>query len=307
MAALGAPLLAVGGLSKRFGRGAHAREAVRDVAFTVRRGDVYGLIGPNGAGKSTLLRMIMGLIRPSAGEVTLHGEPMTAASRQRIGAAIEYPSFYGYLSARENISMLGAVSDTSITDADIARALARVGLSARADEPTRHFSQGMKQRLAIALALVASPDLIILDEPTNGLDPHGIRDLRRLIRSLAHDDGLTILLSSHLLVEVEQLCNRALVMHGGKTVWEGEVAGLVAAEATLVLHSASPDAGAALSELGVAFDAEGGSYTMRGVHDPSRLVAALVARGILIEALVPQAPTLESLFFSLLGAEATPT
>lgn len=301
------PLLAAMQLGKRFGRGKHVRHAVRDVSFTVARGDIYGLLGPNGAGKSTLLRMVMGLIRPTSGAVLFANAPMTAAARGRLGAAIEYPSFYGYLSARDNMRMLGAVSGVEVTARLIDQALERVGLAARADDPTRYFSQGMKQRLAIALALLASPDLIILDEPTNGLDPHGIRDLRRLIRSLACDDGLTVLLSSHLLAEVGQLCNRALVMHLGQTVWEGEVASLMASQAILRLHTPSPHAPAVLVEMGIAFEREGDVFALQGIGDPAALVRALVLRDVAVHSLVPSSPTVETLFFSLLGQDARPS
>jgi ABC-type multidrug transport system ATPase subunit len=215
-------VLAAEGLSKHFGD----FRAVHDLSFQVSRGQIYGFLGPNGAGKSTSLRMLLGLIHPSSGSVTMLGQkvdPRHNGVLGKAGAIIERPDLYKYLSATEHLRMFSRLSGIKPDTARITSLLQWVGLQGWEKVPVRQFSLGMKQRLAIALSLVHDPEIIILDEPTNGLDPQGIADMRALIRQLAGELGKTVLLSSHLLHEVEQLADHMLILSKGEKVVEGAV------------------------------------------------------------------------------------
>lgn len=203
-------------LTKRFG----ARTAVDRLTMRVERGDIYGFLGPNGAGKSTTLRMLLGLVRPTSGTVKLPG-------RSRIGAIIETPEFYENFSGRRNLQLLASLSG-GVPKKRVEEVLEIVELRDRAGDPVKVYSYGMRQRLGIAQALLPTPDLIILDEPTNGLDPQGIQQTRNLIRRLQEEFKLTVLLSSHLLTEIEQLCNRVGIIHEGRLLYEGGTDALVA-------------------------------------------------------------------------------
>src|SRR5436853_2337327 len=195
--------------------------AVDGVDLTVNVGDVYGYLGPNGAGKTTSLRMMLGLIRPTAGTVRLFGRDPWQSVRALDGVAgfVEAPTFYPYLSGRRNLELLAAF-DGNGARARIEEALERVELSQRGDDRVGGYSHGMRQRLGIAAALLRDPRLLLLDEPTTGLDPGGMRDMRQLVRRLA-GEGITIMLSSHLLAEVEEVCNRVAIIRSGKIVYEG--------------------------------------------------------------------------------------
>jgi len=282
--------LSAASLTKRFG----ARVAVDHVSLEVARGDVYGFLGPNGAGKTTMMRMLVGLVRPTAGEVRLLGVPVREAL-PRVGAIVESPSLYGYLSGRDNLRMLADLTGPC-PRARIDAVLDRVGLLDRADDPVRIYSHGMKQRLAIAAALLPAPELVLLDEPTDGLDPLGIRDVRALLRSLASDDGITVFLSSHLLSEVEQVCNRGGIVVSGRIRWEGEVAALLAARRRVRLD-AEP------VELAARVVAERGATLRDGLVtpavDPAELCAALVTAGARVRAIALETPTLEEVFVEL--------
>ena len=200
------------------------------LSLTVERGDVFGFLGQNGAGKSTTLRMILGLVRPSSGRVHVLGHDMSRRPRaalKRVGAIIEAPAFYENFSGRQNLRMLAAMSGGATTRA-VEEVLELVGLRARARDPVRVYSHGMRQRLGIAQALLPNPELIILDEPTDGLDPQGLAEVRDLIRRLRDERGLTVILSSHLLHEVEQICNRVAIIDGGRLLYQGPVQDLVA-------------------------------------------------------------------------------
>jgi ABC-2 type transport system ATP-binding protein len=213
-------------LTKRYGD----RFAVDGVGLMVRRGEVYGFVGPNGAGKTTTLRMLLGLVRPTDGEATVLGRPPGAPDAlARIGALVEGPGFYPYLSGRHNLRVLARYAD--LDDAAIEAALELVRLTGRGSDRFRSYSLGMKQRLGVAAALLGQPDLLILDEPTNGLDPAGMADMRNLIRAIA-DQGQTVLLSSHLLGEVQQTCDRVGVIAAGRLLAQSTVADLCG-EATL--------------------------------------------------------------------------
>jgi len=225
-------VLETNNLTKDFG----GRRAVDDLSLQVRAGDVYGFLGPNGAGKSTTIRMLVGLVRPNKGTAHLFGSDVQIARRDalgRIGALVESPSFYKYLSARENLRILSALSG-GCTAKRIDEVLDLVGLLDRARDKVRTYSHGMQQRLGIAQALLPDPELIILDEPTTGLDPEGMKHVRELILRLAKDLGKTIFLSSHLLHEVEQVCSRVGIINRGKLVAEREVASMLGAQTGLV-------------------------------------------------------------------------
>jgi len=219
-------LLEVSHLTKSFG----SFTAVEDLSFSVKEGEVYGFLGQNGAGKSTTIRMILSLIRPTSGNIEVFGSSLFTEREsilRRIGAVVEKPDLYRYLSGYENLSLFAKLSDASISKSTIMECLTQVGLEKRAKDPVRVYSQGMKQRLGIAVALVHNPDFIILDEPTNGLDPQGIADIRNLIMMLSKDRGKTILVSSHLLSEIEQVADSMLIINKGKKIVEGKVKELV--------------------------------------------------------------------------------
>jgi ABC-2 type transport system ATP-binding protein len=216
------PVIEVQHLSKHFA----GFKAVDDLSFTVNQGDVYGFLGQNGAGKSTTIRMLLSLIAPSSGNIQIFGKDMASARNQilqQTGAVIERPDLYKYLSAKENLAVFARLSGMRIPDSRLIEKLEQVGLAERADSKVRTFSQGMKQRLGIAVALVHDPALIILDEPTNGLDPQGIADIRNLIISLSRDQGKTVLVSSHLLSEMEQMASRMIIIDRGKKIVEGDM------------------------------------------------------------------------------------
>jgi ABC-2 type transport system ATP-binding protein len=299
------PPVQVRGLVKRYGE----LTAVAGVDLTVNVGDVYGYLGPNGAGKTTSLRMMLGLIRPSAGTVRLFGrDPMESVDAlQGVAGFVEAPTFYPYLSGRRNLELLAAF-DGGDAASRIDRALEAVELADRARDRVGGYSHGMRQRLGIAAALLRNPRLLLLDEPATGLDPAGMRDMRLLIRRLA-DQGITVLLSSHLLTEVEEVCNRVAIVRSGKIVYEGEIADLKRGAGTAYRLSTTDDQRA----LAVC-RAQPGITDVRAQHDritftadeatAAELSQALVEAGALIRALAPQTVTLEDLFFSLTeGAE----
>ncbi len=228
-----AAIVQVEGLTRKYG----SFTAVNNLSFSVEEGDVYGFLGQNGAGKSTTIRMLLTLVQPTAGSMRLFGLDLRqhrAEILSQTGAMIERPDLYKYLSAYDNLSIFARMSGLRITKNLIMNQLERVGLASVADKKAGLFSQGMKQRLGIAVALVHNPRLIILDEPTNGLDPQGIADMRNLIVSLSREEGKTVIISSHLLSEVEQMANRMLIIHRGKKVVEGKVAELLDPAHTLV-------------------------------------------------------------------------
>lgn len=218
----GVPIIEIRGLTKRFG----TNVAVNNLDLTVLRGDIYGFLGPNGAGKSTTIRMMLSLIRPTAGTISIFGQPLAenrSAVLRRVGAIVEKPDCYLYLTARRNLDILGRLAGADVSRRTIDAALDRVGLSERADDKVKTYSYGMKQRLGIAQALLHNPDLIILDEPVNGLDPQGVREIRSLILELARENGKTVFLSSHILSEVEMTANRMVIISNGRAVVEGTV------------------------------------------------------------------------------------
>lgn len=212
-------------------------KAVNNLSFTVEQGLVYGFIGQNGAGKSTTIRLLLTLVAPLSGQIEIFGQPLAQnrnAILRNIGALIERPDLYNYLTAFENLKLFAALSGVKINKNYLMNQLQQVGLDARADSKVKTFSQGMKQRLGIAIALVHNPELIILDEPMNGLDPQGIADIRQLILNLRRQQGKTIFVSSHLLSEVEQIADSLLIIHKGEKVIEGTVQDLLNPEESMV-------------------------------------------------------------------------
>ena len=201
-------------------------KAVNSLNLNVYQGDVFGFLGPNGAGKSTTIRMLMSLINPTEGEIKIFGKSLKKERNsilRRIGAIVEKPDFYGYLSAYKNLEILGRISGTDTSRQKIMSILELVGLEKRYDSKVKTFSHGMKQRLGLAQALLHDPDLIILDEPTTGLDPQGMKEIRELIIHLSRDRKKTLFLSSHILYEVELVANRMIIINKGKTIVEGKV------------------------------------------------------------------------------------
>lgn len=212
-------------------------KAVNNLSFTVNQGDVYGFLGQNGAGKSTTIRMLLSLIRPSSGTVSIFGKDIQknrSVILKGIGAVIEKPDLYKYLSAYDNLSIFARMSGVKVNRTLLMKQLEMVGLADRAQDKVRAYSQGMKQRLGIAVALVHNPQLIILDEPTNGLDPQGIADIRNLIKRLSTEMGKTVIISSHLLSEIELIATRMIIINKGQKIVEGEVAALLDPAHTLV-------------------------------------------------------------------------
>jgi len=217
-----APIAEIKGLSKTF----RDIKAVDDLSFTVLENDIYGFLGPNGSGKSTSIRMLLTLIRPDAGNISIFGLPLRSNRMKilrQIGAFVEKADFYEYLSARKNLEMLARYSGFKSPQGRIDEVFDLVGLSSRADSKVKTFSKGMKQRLGIAQALLHEPRLLILDEPASGLDPSGMRDIRQLIRLLNEEHNITIILSSHNLMEIEQIAKRMIIINHGKKIVEGEV------------------------------------------------------------------------------------
>jgi ABC-type multidrug transport system ATPase subunit len=216
------PIIKTHNLCKQFDK----FTAVDHLDLTIYKGDVYGFLGPNGAGKSTTIRMLTGLIFPSSGNIEIFNQSLQTdrtSIMNRIGAIIEKPDFYNYLTAIQNLEMLNKLQSKKLNQAQLFDVLEQVGLKGREKSKVKTFSQGMKQRLGFAQALMHNPDLIILDEPTNGLDPQGVKDVRELILKLNKEQGKTILISSHILSEIEIICNRMIIIQKGKKVVEGKV------------------------------------------------------------------------------------
>ncbi|AGL18079.1 ABC transporter ATP-binding protein [Actinoplanes sp. N902-109] len=294
------------GLTKRFG----SQVAVNAVDLAVPRGAVYGFLGPNGSGKTTTIRMLLGLIAPSSGGHELLGKPMpdrAAAVLPRVGALVEGPGFHPYLSGADNLRRIDAADRTAEARTSATRtaaALDRVGLSAAAGKRYRSYSLGMKQRLAIAAALLVPRDLLILDEPTNGLDPQGTREVRTLVGALAAE-GATVLLSTHLLAEVEQVCTHVGVMHRGSLVAQEQLGKLRADSApqARVLTDQPASAAEVLRRLGLTEVTETASEAIGrlGAVAPEKVVAELVHDGVAVRGFTVQAPSLEDVFVQLTG------
>jgi len=289
-------------LTKRFG----PTVAVDRLDLRVSAGQVYGFLGPNGAGKTTTIRMLLGLVAPTGGQIDLLGrrlpDPRVTA---RTGSMIEEPAFYPWLTGRQNLQVLAATSG-GCPAAEIARVIGLTDLNDAATRKVRTYSQGMRQRLGIAAAMLGQPPLLIIDEPTNGLDPSGIRDIRELLRGLAAD-GTTVFLSSHLLAEVEQVCDRAAVIVRGRLIDEGPPVTLGAIRRQVRVLVDTGDLATARDLLGrwpAPHSADHADGELIVQHDSGRDVnAALVAGGVIAESVIVEQPRLEDRFLEITRPE----
>jgi len=290
-------MLEASGLCKSFG----GKPALDHFSFSVRRGEIYGLLGHNGAGKSTTLGIILGMVMPDGGDVTIGGVSVRAErskALRKVGAIFETPAFYEYLSGWENLRILMSYSG-GFDPAAARAAVERVGLANRIHSKVRTFSHGMRQRLALAQALLPEPEVMLLDEPTDGLDPEGIKWFREFILALRDERGTTVLFNSHLLAEVELMCDRVAILRDGRRVYEGAVGGL---------HDDAPLFDVDLEPWDAALGplhAGGGEVVVPGrirlPHgaDPAELVAALVRAGIRVRAFAPVRRSLEDLYMEI--------
>ena len=287
------------------------RLAVDHLNIEVRRGDVFGFLGPNGAGKSTTIRMILQLVFPLEGDVELFGVSLKKAGHralEKVGAVVEKPAFYGHLSALRNLEILGGLQKP-VTRRQIMEQMERVGLADRANDPVKTYSHGMNQRLGLALILLNEPQLVILDEPTTGLDPQGMKEVRELILELARERGVTIFLSSHLLYEVELIANRMAIIHQGRLRVEGSVQDLLKrGESAVLIKTDRP-------EDTLKFLQASEAYRSAAIHSEGILVELdlegipelnrrLVGAGFNVNALVPRR-TLENYFLNLIEGHET--
>jgi ABC-type multidrug transport system ATPase subunit len=295
-------LLDVKDLSKDFG----SFKAVKNIHFTVNQGDVYGFLGQNGAGKSTTLRMLLQLIKPTSGEIYFSGKKINTGNNTMLketGAIIERPDMYKYLSAYDNLYIFAKMSGIKVTRTLLMNQLDMVGLADRCKDNVKTYSQGMKQRLGIAVALVHSPKLIILDEPTNGLDPQGIADMRNLILRLSREMGKTVIVSSHLLSEIEIIANRMIIINKGEKIVEGNVSELLDPSNTLVEINSTDNINtlATLQESKWATMLETKSNIIRlrmNRKDVPDMISALVSSNVNLLSVQPR-HSLEDYFLSL--------
>lgn len=286
--------ISVSDIEKNFGWGQRASKALDGLSLSIPQGSVYGLLGANGAGKSTLLRIIAGLLRQDRGSVRIFGELASVRSRRRLGMMIESPTFYPYLTAREHLEMFARLTQTEVL---VEPLLHRIGISHASDKRVSSFSLGMKQRLGIGCALVGAPEAIVLDEPTNGLDPDGILEIRSLVVDLAKRDGITVLLSSHLLDEVERICDHVAILRSGRLAAEGRVADLLDSNGRFWLNVDHPRK--VLDLLGPEADAaDGGIYVRIRQDDVPELIRALTQSNIRIYEAKWVKPDLESVFLA---------
>lgn len=294
-------------LVKSFG----SHNAVNAIDLAVPRGSIFGFLGPNGSGKTTTIRMLLGLAEPTSGEISLLGHAIptdTQSALPHVGALVEGPAFYPYLSGRENLTRFDSAdsnADPKTRAARVESALTRVGLTQASEKKVHAYSLGMKQRLGIANALLQPRQLLILDEPTNGLDPQGTREVRTLIRDLA-SQGITIFISSHLLLEIEQICTHLAVMSAGNIVAQGSIEELSFSEIlNLDLRTKDIDlAIATLNSLDIEARQEGDKVKANVIHNfiaPDVIVDSLVAAGVKVEGFTLEAPQLEERFVSLTG------
>jgi ABC-2 type transport system ATP-binding protein len=305
-------LASFNGITKSFGL-FRRTTALTALSLDVVEGSVCGLLGPNGSGKTTAIRVLLGLSRPDYGTVSLLGaSPGTrgfAAAAARTGSLIEGPALYGRATARQNMAIQAAARKIRKPRPEIDRLLELVGLSGRADTNARNFSMGMKQRLGLAVALLGNPRLVILDEPTNGLDPAGIVEIRELIKRLP-ESGVTVLVSSHLLSEVELMCDRATIINRGAVVADGtmdQILGQAGVDGGYRVRVAPPEVPAAasiLGEIGLGVAPAGpGELTVSGpIEDGSQISCVLAGSGIYVSELRRDNPDLESVFMTLTGA-----
>jgi ABC-2 type transport system ATP-binding protein len=289
-------------LGKRYGK----RWAVKNLNLEVHRGDVFGFLGPNGAGKSTTIRMVLSLIKPTTGETELFGYPLKSRrsdALRRVGGIVEKPDFYLYLSAYKNLEIVGALTG-GVARKRILEVIDLVGLTSRAADRVKTYSHGMKQRLGIAQALLSDPELVILDEPTNGLDPQGMKEVRDLIVHLSRDRKKTVILSSHLLNEIEMVANRMVIINNGELVVQGDVSALLDEGDKYVVIQAQPQEKvfAVLQRqnkiINEYFVKEDTVQVKMDFADIPELNKELVRAGVHVHAIIPKR-SLEDLFLSM--------
>ncbi len=297
-------MLEISGLHKSFG----GKPALQDVSFRVARGEIHGLLGHNGAGKSTTLGIILGMVMPDAGDVTIGGVSVRTHRSQalrKVGAIFEAPAFYEYLSGWENLRILMGYSD-GFNAKSARETVELVGLTRRIHSKVRTYSHGMRQRLALAQSLLPQPELMLLDEPTDGLDPEGIKWFRDFILQLRDERGMTVLFNSHLLAEVELMCDRVAILREGKRVFEGSVSGLQEDELTFEADLESwENALPILHAMGCQVTPPGRIRLSQGV-DPADLVESLVRAGVRIRALAPIKRSLEDVYMEILNGAGSP-
>jgi len=299
-------VISLSNVTKNFG----ARRAVDDLTLTVPRGEIFGLLGHNGAGKSTAIGMMLGQVWPTRGMVQVSGHDVTtqrARALQKVGAIFETPAFYDYLSGWRNLEILSHYTAPTPPER-IREVVDWVGLTGRERSTVKTYSHGMRARLALAQALLPHPELLILDEPGSGLDPEGIAEMRQTIARLHRELGLTILLSSHLLTEVEQLCTRIAVLQQGRKVFEGQVTDIRAARSRIALRT--PEFAAAtrlLQEQGlISGSSEGRFLALNAGHSTAEITRVLVSAGIPVEGIWQHEQTLEDFYLSLVKAPPIP-
>lgn len=290
------------GLSKRY----KGRYAVSNLNLKIAKGDIYGFLGPNGSGKTTTIRMLLGLIKPAQGTVHLFGQSLKKerlAILRKVGSLVEYPSYYGHLTAIDNLEAIRRIIE--VPKSRISEVLDIVGLSKDARRSVKGYSLGMKQRLGIASALLGSPELLVLDEPTNGLDPSGILEIRELIKSMPKSHGITVLISSHLLSEVEQMAGTVGIIRQGQMVFQDTIENLHRqAQGTLSLRvSEAHDALLVLRELGLHAVLADSAIQIEQLNDAAvaNMVKALVARNHWIYRVEEKKKSLEDLFLQIVG------
>ena len=288
-------------LSKKYRR----RVVVDRLSLTVQRGDIFGFLGQNGAGKSTTIRMALGLVRPTSGRVSVLGHDMSRQplrALKRVGAIIEAPAFYGNFSGRQNLRMLAEMSGGAKRER-IEMVLEIVGLRERAQDPVREYSHGMRQRLGIAQALLPNPEFVILDEPTDGLDPQGLCETRDLIRRLRDELGLTVMLSSHLLNEIEQICNRVAIVEEGRLLYQGAVEDLIGKDNWIKLRvDRLSEAYELLSRdprLSLSRNGDESLHVRMADEQIPQVNALLVQHGFSVSEISPQRESLEQVFLRL--------
>jgi ABC-type multidrug transport system ATPase subunit len=291
-------------LSKTFGRGEKSIQAVCNLDLEIQARQVYGFLGPNGAGKTTTIRMIMALVHPSQGRVFVFGQDVqqNPEALKHVGALVEGAAFYGYLSGRMNLEVLAHTAN-DYRRVQIMDLLEQVGLAGSADQKVSTYSLGMRQRLGIAAALLGDPDLVILDEPMNGLDPAGIQEMRQFIRSFVNQQGKTVFLSSHLLNEVEQVCDRVAIINKGQLVREGTVADLVAGKAKLLIQASPLEKAVEVlhENWNISVSDEWLTISASSADSPE-IVKRLVAHDIRVHQVVIERQSLEEYFMAVTQA-----
>ena len=299
-----APVIALTDLSKTYGRRGRGVQAVRHVTLSVQPGEVYGFLGPNGAGKSTTIRMLLGLIAPSGGSVRLFGEELAGNSAvlRRVGSLVDGGAFYPFLSGRRNLEVLARTHGGG--EERIEMLLDQVGLARDAKRKVKGYSTGMRQRLGVAAALLNDPDLVILDEPVNGLDAAGIQEMRGLVRSLAADRGKTVFLSSHLLHEVQQICDRVAIISNGEIVRESTIDDLLRHEEGLRVEATPPDVAEAALATRWAVRRDGEALIVAApASEAPEVVRRLVGAGADLFRISPDQRNLEEVFLSITQPE----